>query len=108
MTGLATSRVNLPFAMAARVADATSNGRLCVTAVTSAGRLAAFPGVFIVAEVGLPGCALEGWHGICWSAGIPRTTVKRLNAAASQAVRTEAFQRQVAEEGITIVSELPA
>ena len=41
-------------------------------------------------------------------AGTPRETIDRLNAAANQAVRTETFQRQVVEEGMTIVGGPPA
>ena len=103
LTDLLAGRVDMLFATAATVAGATSGGRLRAIAVTSAERSAAFPGVPTVAEAGVPGYASEGWYGLYAPAGTPRETIDRLNAAANQAIRTETFQRQVAEEGMTIV-----
>ena len=108
LTDLLAGRVDMLFATAATVAGATSGGRLRAIAVTSAERSAAFPGLPTVAEAGVPGYASEGWYGLYAPAGTPRETIERLNAAANQAVRTETFQRQVAEEGMSIVGGPPA
>ena len=108
LTDLLAGRVDMLFATAATVAGATSGGRLRAIAVTSAERSAAFPGVPTVAEAGVPGYASEGWYGLYAPAGTPRETIDRLNAAANQAIRTETFQRQVVEEGMTIVGGPPA
>jgi tripartite-type tricarboxylate transporter receptor subunit TctC len=108
LTDLLAGRVDMLFATAATVADATSGGRLRAIAVTSAERSAAFPGIPTVAEAGVPGYASEGWYGLYAPAGTPRETIDRLNAAASQAIRAETFQRQVVEEGMTIAGGPPA
>jgi tripartite-type tricarboxylate transporter receptor subunit TctC len=108
LTDLLAGRVDMLFATAATVAGATSGGRLRAIAVTSAERSAAFPGVPTVAEAGVPGYASEGWYGLYTPAGTLRETIDLLNAAANQAIRTETFQRQVVEEGMTIVGGPPA
>lgn len=107
LTDLLAGRVDMLFATAATVAGATSGGRLRAIAVTSAERSAAFPGIPTVAEAGVPGYASEGWYGLYAPAGTPRETVDRLNAAANQAMRTETFQRQVAEEGLSTAGGPP-
>ncbi|TDH58407.1 tripartite tricarboxylate transporter substrate binding protein [Dankookia rubra] len=108
LTDLLAGRVDMLFATAATVASATSGGRLRAIAVTSAERSAAFPGVPTVTEAGVPGYASEGWYGLYAPAGTPPETIDRLNVAANQAIRTETFQRQVAEEGLTTVGGPPA
>jgi tripartite-type tricarboxylate transporter receptor subunit TctC len=56
----------------------------------------------------VPGYASEAWYGHYGPAGTPRETIERLNAAANQAIRAETFQRQVAEEGLSIMGGPPA
>ena len=108
LTDLLAGRVDMLFATAATVAGAVSGGRLRALAVTTAGRSAAYPDLPTVAEAGVPGYAAEGWYGLYAPAGTPREVIDRLNAAANQAVRAEAFQRQLAEEGLSIVGGQPA
>lgn len=108
LTDLLAGRVDMLFATAATVTGATSGGRLRALAVTTAGRSAAYPDLPTVAEAGVPGYAAEGWYGLYAPAGTPREAIERLNAAANQAVRAEAFQRQLAEEGMSIVGGQPA
>ena len=107
LTDLLAGRVDMLFATAATVAGATSGGRLRALAVTTASRSAAYPDLPTVAEAGVPGYAAEGWYGLYAPAGTPREVIDRLNAAANQAVRAEAFQRQLAEEGLSIVGGQP-
>jgi tripartite-type tricarboxylate transporter receptor subunit TctC len=108
LTDLLAGRVDMLFATAATVAGATAGGRLRALAVTSAGRSAAFPDLPTVAEAGVRGYAAESWYGLYVPAGTPGDAIDRLNAAANQAVRTEAFQRQLAEEGLSIEGGQPA
>lgn len=108
LTDLLAGRVDMLFATAATVAGAVAGGRLRALAVTTAGRSAAYPDLPTVAEAGVPGYAAEGWYGLYAPAGTPREAIERLNAAANQAVRAEAFHRQLAEEGLSIVGGQPA
>jgi tripartite-type tricarboxylate transporter receptor subunit TctC len=108
LTDLLAGRVDMLFATAATVAGATAGGRLRAIAVTTASRSAAYPDLPTVAEAGVPGYAAEGWYGLYVPAGTPREAIDRLNAAANQAIRTEAFQRQLAEEGLIIEGGQPA
>ena len=84
--------------------------RLTVSSVPSvpAERSPAFPNLPTVSEAGVPGYAAEAWYGLYAPAGTPREVIERLNAAANQAVRAETFQRQLAEEGLSIVGGQPA
>jgi tripartite-type tricarboxylate transporter receptor subunit TctC len=108
LTDLLAGRVDVLFATAATVAGATSGGRLRALAVTTANRSAAYPDLPTVAEAGVPGYAAEGWYGLYAPAGTPREVIDRLNAAANQAIRAEAFQQKLAEEGLSIVGGQPA
>jgi tripartite-type tricarboxylate transporter receptor subunit TctC len=108
LTDLLAGRVDMLFATAATVAGATSGGRLRAIAVTTAERSPAYPDLPTVAEAGVPGYAAEGWYGLYAPAGTPGEVVDRLNAAANRAVRTEAFQRKLADEGLSIAGGEPA
>ena len=108
LTDLLAGRVDMLFATAATVAGATEGCRLRAVAVTTAGRSPAFPDLPTVTEAGVPGYAAEGWYGLYAPAGTSREAIERLNAAANQAVRTEAFGQRLAEEGLTIEGGPPA
>jgi len=60
-------------------------GRLRPIAVTTAQRSAALPDVPTLAESGLPGFDMSGWHGIAVAAGTPRPIVDRLNQVVNTA-----------------------
>ena len=108
LTDLLAGRVDMLFATAATVAGAVAGGRLRAIAVTTAERSAAYPDLPTIAEAGVPGYAAEGWYGLYAPAGTPREVIDRLNASANSAARTEAFHRQLAEEGLSIVGGEPA
>ena len=56
-------------------------GRLHAIGVTGTRRAAALPTVATIAESGLPGYEIVGWHGIFAPAGTPREIVDRLSNA---------------------------
>ncbi len=80
------------------------DGQLRPIAVTGAQRSPAFPDVPTVAEQGLAGYAVTGWHGAFYPAGTPEGPVEMLRAAVSEIaaltapVTPAAFATQVREE----------
>jgi tripartite-type tricarboxylate transporter receptor subunit TctC len=60
-----------------------------------------------VAEAGVPGYAAESWYGLFAPAGTPAGVIDRLNRSAALAVRSEAFGRLGANEGLVMISRPP-
>jgi tripartite-type tricarboxylate transporter receptor subunit TctC len=75
--------------------------------MTSAERSPAFPQLPTVAEAGVPGYVLENWYGLFAPGKTPSDIVTRLNAAVGKALKSEAFTRIAANEGLVIVPAPP-
>jgi tripartite-type tricarboxylate transporter receptor subunit TctC len=73
-------------------------GRLRMLAVTSPGRLPAFPELPAVAEL-LPGFELNGWTGLFVPAGTPPALVERLDSAARAVLAEAAIMQRVEAAG---------
>ena len=63
-------------------------GKLKVIGVTGGRRAAALPEAPTLAESGLPGYQITGWHGILGPPGLPREIVTTLNAAIAKNLAT--------------------
>ncbi len=72
-------RVDLMWDSLAVVKPQLQAGRLHAIGVTGPRRAAALPNVATIAESGLPGYEIVGWHGIFAPAGTPREIVERLS-----------------------------
>ncbi len=107
VTDLLAGRIDMMFATATGVAQQVKDGPLRALALTSAEASPAFPGLAPVAAT-IPGYVAESWYGLYVPAGTPAEVVVRLNTAANQALRSESFQRSVAEEGLRVVGGAPA
>ena len=108
VTDLLAGRIDTLFATSTGVSQQVRDGQLRAIAVTSAERSPAYPELPSIAEAGVPGYVAESWYGLYVPAGTPAEVIETLNAAANAAVRTEAFQRSVAEEGLRIAGGPPA
>ena len=64
------------------------SGRLRALAVSSAGRLPAFPDVPTAEEAGLPGYRITTWYGVFAPAGTPAAIVRRLHAGTVKAMQS--------------------
>src|SRR5438552_10026066 len=64
------------------------SGRLRALAVSSAGRLPAFPDVPTAEEAGLPGYRITTWYGVFAPAGTPAAIVRRLHADTVKAMQS--------------------
>src|SRR4029078_12933224 len=61
-------------------------GRLRVIGVTGVHRAAALPNAPTIAESGLPGYHITGWHGILGPPGLPREIVTIVNKSIAHSV----------------------
>src|SRR5438477_3931184 len=72
----------------AAAAPHVRSGKLRALAVSTAGRLSAFPEVPTAEEAGLPGYVVTTWYGIFAPAGTPTAIVNRLHAEMVKAMQT--------------------
>ncbi len=89
------------------VGGLVNGGRLRPLAVTSKERLASFPNVPTVAELGYPGFEAATWSGLVAPAGTPQAIVDRLNAEANKALRSKEMLRKLEEDGSTPLGGTP-
>ncbi|MDR0227275.1 MAG: tripartite tricarboxylate transporter substrate binding protein [Burkholderiaceae bacterium] len=67
-------------------------GRLVPLAVTSAERSKVLPDVPTMAQAGVPGYQITGWHGIAVRAGTPAAAIDRLNATVNAIFKDPGFR----------------
>ncbi|MBR0660460.1 Bug family tripartite tricarboxylate transporter substrate binding protein [Neoroseomonas oryzicola] len=75
-------------------------GQLRPIAVTGARRSPTFPDVPTVAEQGLPGYAVTGWHGAFFPPGTPAEPVAALRAAVAEIAAMPAFHEKLGRDGL--------
>ena len=88
ITDLVAGRVDLMWDSLAVVLPQMRAGKLRAIGVTGARRAAALPDVPAIAESGLPGYEMVGWHGVFAPAGTPREIIERLNATIAKILST--------------------
>ncbi len=87
MTDLVANRLSYVFAVLPTAYPFIQSGQLRALAVTSAQRNAALPDVPTVAEVAVPGFALNEWLGLFGPAGLPAPIAARIHAGVQAALR---------------------
>ena len=83
------------------VGGLVTGGKLRPIATTSPKRLANFPDVPTVAELGYPGFEAATWSGLVAPAGTPRAIIDRLNAEANKALNNPEMRQRLYEDGST-------
>jgi tripartite-type tricarboxylate transporter receptor subunit TctC len=104
MQDMLSGQIDLAFDQAANSLPQVRGGNLQAYAVTSKTRLAVAPDIPTVDEAGLPGFYISVWHGLWSSKGTPKDVVRRLNAAAVDALADPMVRQRLTELG----QELPA
>ena len=104
LTDLLGGQVRVMFDILASSLQYIAAGKLVPLAVTSALRSPALPSVPTLAEAGLPGIELTGWHGIAVRAGTPKSAIDKLNATLNQIFADPAFRRKWESIGTPVVA----
>ena len=107
VTDLMGGSVDCFFGNTQAVGGLVTSGRLRALAVTSPKRLANFPDVPTVAELGYPGFEAATWSGLVAPAGTPKAIVDRLNAEANKALGTGEMKAKLQEDGSTPLGGTP-
>jgi tripartite-type tricarboxylate transporter receptor subunit TctC len=89
------------------VGGLVNGGKLLALAVTSPKRLANFPDVPTVAELGYPGFEAATWSGLVAPAGTPQPVIDRLNTEVQKALGTAEMKQKLYEDGSTPLGGTP-
>jgi tripartite-type tricarboxylate transporter receptor subunit TctC len=100
-------RVTMNFSSPPPAVPLARDGRLRPIAVTGEGRLPSMPEVPTLAEAGMPGIVILGWHGLFAPAGVPEAEMDRLEIAANRAIRDPRFNRSLERDGLELAVERP-
>jgi tripartite-type tricarboxylate transporter receptor subunit TctC len=107
VTDLMGNSVDCFFGNSQAVGGLVNGGKLRALAVTSPKRLASYPDVPTVAELGYPGFEAATWSGLLAPAGTPKAVIDRLNAETNKALGTEAMKQKLMEDGSTPLGGTP-
>ena len=107
VTDLMGNSVDCFFGNSQAVGGLVNGGKLRALAVTSPKRLANYPDVPTVAELGYPGFEAATWSGLLAPAGTPKAVIDRLNAEANKALGTDAMKQKLMEDGSTPLGGTP-
>ena len=100
-------RVTMNFSSPPPAIALVREGKLRPIAVTGDHRIAALPEVPTLAEAGLPGAVITGWHGLFAPAATPPELMQALSAAARRAAASPGFVEKLAREGLEPAPERP-
>lgn len=89
------------------VASLVRAGRLRALAVTGNRRMAEFPGIPTVAELGYPGFDITTWHGVVAPIGTPREIIVRLHDTLVRAVSRPEARAELVALGMEPVGSSP-
>jgi tripartite-type tricarboxylate transporter receptor subunit TctC len=100
--GVVTGEVQGSFAFYANARTLSDDGRVRALAVTSPKRLANWPEIPTMEELGYPGFNHAGFVGLAAPAKTPPEIVAFLNRHLNEAIRSDAFQKRIAPLGMTV------
>jgi tripartite-type tricarboxylate transporter receptor subunit TctC len=107
VNALLAGEVQIMFAPIVAVLPHVKAGRLKAIALTSAKPSPSVPGVPTVAQGGLPGYEITGWHGIAVRAGTPAPVVEKLNLTINEIFKDPAFRTKWEAIGTPVVAGTP-
>lgn len=101
-------QVNVMFDIVGSSLPHIQAGKLVPLAVTSKERAKVLPQVPTMAEAGVPGYEITGWHGIAVRAGTPPAAIDKLNATVNAIFQDPAFRAKWEAIGTPAVGGTPA
>lgn len=107
MLDLVGGRVSVSSASIIATMPHFKSGRLRAIAVAGRTRTPAAPDLPTVAESGVPGYAIDVWHGLLAPAGTPRPIVDRLNAEIMKALARADVKARMATLGFDVIGDPP-
>ena len=107
ITDLVAGRVDLMWDSLAVVLPQMRAGKLRAIGVTGAHRAAALPDVPAIAESGLPGYEMVGWHGVFAPAGTAREIIERLNGTIAKILGTPDIKELWTTQAMEIFPSTP-
>ena len=107
ITDLVGGRVDLMWDSLAVVKPQMEAGKLHALGVTGLRRATALPNVPTIAESGLPGYEMIGWHGVFGPAALPRDIVVRLNTLTTGILAAGDMKALWNTQGMDIVTNTP-
>jgi tripartite-type tricarboxylate transporter receptor subunit TctC len=99
MRDLVAGHIDLTFDQAITAQPHVRNAAVKAYAVTSDRRLAAAPGIPTVDEAGAPGVYISTWYGMWVPKGTPAEAIRKLTAAAMDALADPAVRERLAGLG---------
>jgi len=107
ITDLLGNRIQLVFTPASTVVQHVRDGKLVALATTEKKRAAIAPDVPTMGEAGLAGFDTGLWFGLLAPAGTPKAAIDKINAAANQAIKTEAVIKALQPQSIDLLGGTP-
>ena len=108
ITDLVGGRVDLMWDALAVVRPQLQAGKIKAVGVTGLRRAAVLPNVPTIAESGLPGYEMIGWHGMLAPSATPRDIVDRLNGTVAKVLAQQDLRELWAAQNMEIVPTTPA
>ncbi len=97
-------QVNVMFDIVGSSLPHIQAGKLIPLAVTSSERAKVLPNVPTMAEAGIAGYQITGWHGIAVRAGTPQAAIDKLNATVNAIFKEPAFRTRWEAIGTPVVA----
>jgi tripartite-type tricarboxylate transporter receptor subunit TctC len=107
LTALRAGEIDLAFEIVGPMLPQVQAGAVRALAVSSGRRNPALPEVPTVAQAGLAGYEVASWNALAAPAGTPAEVLARLNAAAREAVASNAVQEQLGKLGMRVAASTP-
>ena len=100
--GVAADEVQGGFAFYANARSLSDSGRVRALAVTSPKRLANWPEIPTMEELGYPGFYHAGFVGLAAPAKTPASVIAFLNKQLNEAIHSESFKKRIEPLGMTV------
>jgi tripartite-type tricarboxylate transporter receptor subunit TctC len=100
-------RVEMAFNLAVGVIPHVKSGKLRAIGVSTKERFPVLPAVPTIDESGIKGFDASSWQGLSMPAGVPRETVRRVNAEVVRILKAPDVRTQILEMGGVVVGNSP-